>query len=99
MRSITPLEIWMQIGCNIKERVAEGDGFWRSCSGCYETEDGQNVHEYPQSDVFDCVLGGGCSECGGIGAVWDSTDYDAMASELVAEMDQTALSSALGKEE
>lgn len=82
MKTMTPLEVWMAIGANVKERIAEGDGFWRSCSGCYETEDGQNVHGYPHSDVFGCELGGGCGECGGIGAVWDTTDYAAMGEEL-----------------
>ena len=84
MKGMTPLEVWQAIGRNVKERIAEGDGFWVSCSGCYETEDGQNVHGYPYSDVFGCVLGGGCSECGGIGAVWDTTDYAAMGEELAA---------------
>ena len=92
MKTMTPLEIWIAIGCNVKERISEGDGFWRSCSGCYETEDGQNVHGYPHSDVFGCELGGGCSECGGIGAVWDTTDYPAMGEEL-------ANSPAVGKSE
>lgn len=86
MKEMKPIEIWMAIEANIKERVAEGDGFWRSCSGCYEMEDGQNVHGYPYSKIFDCVLGSGCSECGGIGAVWDTTDYGEMADELAAEM-------------
>jgi hypothetical protein len=82
----TPLEIWMSIAANVKERLAEGDGFWQSCSGCYETEDGQNVHGYPHSKVFGCVLGSGCSECGGIGAVWDTTDYAKMGEELASEI-------------
>jgi hypothetical protein len=86
MSGMTPLEIWMAIGRNVKERLEEGDGFWRSCSGCYETEDGQNVHSYPHSNVFGCVLGGGCRECGGIGAVWDTTDYAAMGEELASEL-------------
>jgi hypothetical protein len=77
---------WQSIAQGVKERIAEGDGFWKSCSGCYETEDGQNVHGYPYSPVFGCDLGNGCSECGGIGAVWDSTDYGQMADEMHAEM-------------
>ena len=68
----------------IQEIVAEKDGFWRSCSGCYETEDGQNVHGYPHSNVFGCIIGSGCRECGGIGAVWDTTDYDDMATSILA---------------
>lgn len=77
---------WQSIAQGVKERIAEGDGFWKSCSGCLETEDGQNIHGYPHSTVFGCDLGSGCSECGGIGAVWDSTAYGQMADEMHAEM-------------
>lgn len=71
----------------IAELVAEGDGFWRSCSGCYETEDGHPVGTYPFSQELGCPLGGGCRECGGIGATWDSTDYADMA-EWMLERDK-----------
>lgn len=77
--------IWESVSKNVKERLGENEGAWRSCSGCYEMEDGQNVHGYPHSDVFGCELGGGCSECGGIGAIWDTTDYAAMGDELSLE--------------
>lgn len=77
---------WQSIAQGVQDRVAEGEGFWKSCSGCYETEDGQNVHGYSHSTVFGCDLGSGCSECGGIGAVWDTTDYSKMADEMHAEM-------------
>lgn len=63
---------------DVKETLAKGDGFWRSCSGCHETEDGHPVGKYPYSKILECALGAGCSECGGIGAVWDNTDYRAM---------------------
>jgi hypothetical protein len=59
----------------IREVVAEGPGHWRTCSGCHESEDGYDIGVYPHSAVFGCKLGGGCSECGGLGAVWDATDY------------------------
>lgn len=62
----------------VKETLETGDGFWRSCSGCHETCDGHPVGEYPYSAILKCDLGAGCSECGGIGAVWDNTDYAAM---------------------
>ncbi|WP_241301086.1 hypothetical protein [Burkholderia cenocepacia] len=62
----------------VKETLETGDGFWRSCSGCHETCDGHPVGEYPYSAILKCDLGAGCSECGGIGAVWDNTDYTAM---------------------
>ncbi|MPQ71457.1 hypothetical protein [Pseudomonas sp. MWU12-2323] len=59
------------------------NGFWDSCSGCHETEDGHPVGKYPYSQLFGCALGAGCGECGGIGAVWDSTDYDEVAKAAV----------------
>lgn len=63
----------------ITEVVADGCGFWNSCSGCYETEDGHPVGSYAYSAVMQCELGSGCSECGGLGAVWDNTDWDEVA--------------------
>lgn len=59
----------------ITEQLKEGNGFWHSCSGCYETEDGHPVGSYPYSSTMKCTLGAGCSECGGLGAVWDNNDY------------------------
>lgn len=59
-----------------KERVREAmksGGFWRSCSGCYTTNEGYPTA--PRDPVFKCELGLGCSECGGIGAVWDDGNY------------------------
>jgi hypothetical protein len=69
----------------IKECISEGDGLWMTCSGCHESEDGYDVGHYPHSHIFGCKLGGGCSECGGLGAVWDTTDYEDMADHLIAE--------------
>mgnify|MGYP001229677609 CR=1 FL=1 len=66
----------------IKELVREGAGFWRSCSGCHETVEGYSAG-FKHSPVFECELGSGCSECGGIGAVWDNTDYADMADFLL----------------
>jgi|GEM_PF-2506417 len=63
----------------VAEAIESGDGFWRTCSGCHETCDGHPVGDYPYSEILKCDLGAGCSECGGIGAVWDDTDYGAMA--------------------
>ena len=79
----------------VAEVLAEGHGFWRSCSGCYETEDGHPVGTYAYSSVLQCALGSGCSECGGLGATWDNTDYDLIAqkeglNEAVAEGDAKA---------
>jgi hypothetical protein len=63
--------------------VDASDGFWRSCSGCHELNEGHDTGPY--SEVFKCALGNGCSECGGLGAVWDSTDYDAMADAMAQD--------------
>lgn len=74
-----------EILTRVREERAEGVGLWRTCSGCHETEDGQDIGLYPYSDAFGCKLGGGCSDCGGIGAIWDTTDYDALARHLLAD--------------
>ena len=70
----------------VRERVEEcshdGVGFWRTCSGCHESEDGYDVGEYDVSTSFGCKLGGGCDECGGIGAIWDDIDYSKMGAAL-----------------
>lgn len=60
----------------ITAQLKEDHGFWDSCSGCHETEDGHPVGQYPYSEIMGCALGSGCSECGGIGAVWENNDYD-----------------------
>jgi hypothetical protein len=62
-----------------------GCGFWRTCSGCYESEDGYPNGIYPHSNVLGCTLGAGCSECGGLGATYDPADYEEMAREMLAE--------------
>ncbi len=67
----------------VAEQLAEGSGFWRSCSGCYETEDGHPMGNYVSSSVLQCSLGAGCSECGGLGAVWDNTDYEELLHETL----------------
>lgn len=64
----------------IAEELSEGSGAWFSCSGCHNLNEG--VPTGPWSDVLKCHLGFGCRECGGIGAVWDSTDYSAIKSSL-----------------
>ncbi|RQM44480.1 hypothetical protein EHZ19_28340 [Paraburkholderia bannensis] len=69
----------------VEDELKNGDGFWRTCSGCHETEDGHPVGHYPFSAIMNCDLGSGCGECGGIGAVWDDTDYDAVAAASDAD--------------
>jgi hypothetical protein len=66
----------------IDHEAAEQSGSWHTCSGCYDTEDGHPTQRYPYSTTFGCDLGNGCSECGGLGVVWDNTDYADMAEEL-----------------
>lgn len=70
----------------IAEAIGNGGGFWRSCSGCHESNEGMATG--PFSETLKCHLGVGCSECGGIGAIWDTTDYDAMADFMAAEYQQ-----------
>lgn len=64
----------------INERLSEGDGYWQPCSGCYQSNEGYPIGTY--SNTFRCELGIGCSECGGIGAVWDNTDYSEIGADL-----------------
>jgi hypothetical protein len=59
------------------------DGFWRSCSGCHELNEGHDTG--PRSAALGCALGSGCGECGGIGAVWDTTDYASMSAPVEAK--------------
>jgi hypothetical protein len=54
-------------------------GFWRTCSGCHDSEDGYDCGHYPHSEVFRCKVGSGCGECGGLGVIWDSTDWSDFA--------------------
>lgn len=56
----------------VEEEAAGGAACgWRSCTGCHETNEGYETGHYPYSEIFKCHLGFGCSECGGIGAVWE----------------------------
>lgn len=55
----------------LRETNLDGCGVWRSCTGCHETNEGAETGHYPYSTIFGCYLGGGCSECGGIGAIWE----------------------------
>src|SRR3569623_1185652 len=83
---MTDEELIERLRASIAERVAEGDGFWRPCSGCLESCDGGvSESDYPYSEIFKCQPGGGCGECGGIGVVWDTTDYEDYAQFALAE--------------
>jgi hypothetical protein len=63
----------------VADAIAEGHGSWRSCSGCHTLNEGHPTGEW--SDVLKCHLGMGCFECGGIGAIWDNTDYSRVNDE------------------
>ncbi|OAS92982.1 hypothetical protein A6I77_24505 [Achromobacter xylosoxidans] len=71
----------------VPETIKEGDGFWRSCTGCHELNEGRDTGPY--SAVLGCHLGQGCGECGGIGAIWDSTDYQTVADDMARDMGQS----------
>jgi len=73
------------IADSVAEVVDGGSGHWRSCSGCHETDQGQETGAYPYSQTFRCYIGAGCSECGGIGAVWDNIDYADFAESFLKD--------------
>lgn len=63
----------------IKEESAGGAACgWKSCSGCHETNEGAETGYYPYSKTFGCYVGSGCSECGGLGVVWEYWSEDAL---------------------
>ncbi len=64
----------------VPDALAYGKGIWRTCTGCHESNEGYPTG--PFSDTLKCYLGGGCFECGGIGAVWDTTDYEDMGNYI-----------------
>lgn len=61
--------------------IEPDDGFWESCTGCHECNEGVPTGQW--SALFGCYMGGGCSECGGIGVKWDNTDYAKFVDEPV----------------
>lgn len=90
----TSTEVVEALKQRVAEVVEEGDGFWQACSGCQEGADGYvPTTDYPYSHVFRCQPGGGCSECGGIGVIWDDTDYEDYA-KFALELDKTERSAA-----
>lgn len=78
-------------------RVVMREGFegfvvrWTAtCTGCFNTEDGQPVGcYYPFDDKAKCYVGAGCSECGGRGKVRQShwIPFDAAAWRRYDEAD------------
>lgn len=73
---------------SIAEQRAEKSGWWDSCSGCYETEGGQPVGTYTYNNALACSLGSGCSECGGLGAVWHRAEDWLPTEEEEKELDR-----------
>lgn len=92
-----------QIDAVMREEADSGAACaWRSCTGCLESEDGHSVGHYPYSDVFGCLVGGGCHECGGLGVVWEyypksaldqmAREFQETPSEAVSRLIQEAIS-------
>lgn len=71
------------------EEVSNGAACgWMPCTGCYDTEDGHPTAHYRHSRVFGCDVGSGCSECGGLGVVfqyWSPEDLEDMQRDCVSE--------------
>lgn len=71
------------IAALIKDECESGAAAgWRSCTGCHESNEGYETGRYPYSPMFGCHVGHGCSECGGLGVVWEywsESDLEAMA--------------------
>jgi len=61
----------------VADVLKEDGGGWMSCTGCHETVDGQETGRYPWSNIFGCIAGYGCRECGGIGVRWHEPIADA----------------------
>lgn len=71
-KQLKPVEGILMTVERIKEVQQETEGgYWASCSGCHEMEDGHDVGEYPYSEVFKSKVGSGCRECGGLGVIWN----------------------------
>jgi hypothetical protein len=51
-------------------------GRWYACTGCHESDEGHPTGTY--NAALRCHVGGGCFECGGIGARWEQFDDAAL---------------------
>lgn len=75
---------------SVREQVEEAalsgrDGVWLTCSGCADSAEGVlDSRAYPFVEAFGCQLGAGCHECGGIGAVWDTTNWDDFGQSMLS---------------
>lgn len=45
-------------------------GWWQSCSGCVESEDGHLIGDYPIHPKHGVPVGSGCDECKGKGVTF-----------------------------
>lgn len=82
----------------IAEESANGAAAgWRSCTGCHETNEGYETGYYPYSKLFGCHVGSGCSECGGLGVVWEYWSKEDL--EAMLEDDAPTLSDAVAERE
>lgn len=66
------------------DEAIESGGWWASCSGCHETNEG--VSDGPRS-IFGCHAGIGCDECGGIGVIWHEAPTDEQIALLSSDPD------------
>lgn len=84
----TPVEVIDARAVSEAIENGEGIGNWLPCTGCHELNEGHPTGRY--SNTLKCHLGLGCTECGGLGAIWDTTDYADMVSCLVRGLDASA---------
>lgn len=59
--------------------------FTLTCSGCYETVDGNNVYGYPYDEKAGCHVGSGCHECGYTGKRRHQMWYPVKDAEILKE--------------
>jgi hypothetical protein len=78
-------EMWPD-AWHVAEASSGPRGFWKPCCGCHELIDGYQTG--PIHPVLKCYVGVGCGECGGIGAVWDTTDYADMGAYISSLSDE-----------
>lgn len=75
------------------ERIAhacqEYGGWWHSCSGCHETNEGYSTGHYPYDQRFKCEMGAGCNECGGLGVVWQIAPTEEECRAMLAAVETT----------
>jgi len=70
----------------VSDVMNEDGGCWAACSGCQESDEGYVSEKYyPYSPIFHCQPGGGCSECGGIGVIWQDGAFLASYGDALSE--------------